>query len=577
MTKRIKVLGRAGCGKTTELKKRYKQYLSNGYQVQDIFVLTFRKAAAVDVRKAIQREFKFTDNRILKMYIGTIHSICYRLLGTPKIMTVKDYKAFLDKYPYYAYFVKEELKNTDMEFDFDKCGKDYSQDIFDMYNWCRNTLTLPKDCWNYPAFDKVNMPYEKVLEFFEDYDNFKKEQKKVDFSDMLQKVLANRIMVESKIIIIDEFQDLTPQMYAIFKMWEKEADEVVIAGDPFQSIYGVFGASPDFYNEWKADEEVKLHYSHRLSHHVNNFADKILKQDDMKPEPVIPVKYGFGECIFLMHYTDEYPIYASELHLTRTNYQILGVAMRMAKDGKLFSTNNIKHEGWTETEVELANAVIAVRTDRELTDRQIAVIARYFPVSVLGIDTGDITPEFCEAVGFSYKKELKKIKRKFINDGCYVIVTGEDGVTKLDKWKLNQKIICILKSNDATQEMTKSSKLFKAKINGIKDRTEFIDYKEAEDRRIMTIHAAKGLEAYAVFLHTGITRKIQKSIIKDVKESQAEARVWYVGASRTMRYLYLIQDKGSNYRFPVIPPAPVEIDIGDVDVWADDNEDEAVA
>jgi len=273
MTKMIKVLGRAGCGKTTELKKKYMEYLSNGYSSFDIAVMTFRKAAAEDIRKAVRSEFSFIDKELLR--IGTIHSFCYKLIGSPAIMTKKDYEKFLEQFPYYAYFVKEELKDTDIEFDIEKCGKE-SQDVFDLYAWCRNTITPPYECWKYPTFTKLNMPTEKVIEFFMDYDDYKKEIEKIDFSDMLQKVLVNRIKLGAKIIIVDEFQDLTPQMYAIFKMWEQDADEVIIAGDPYQAIYGVFGASPDFYNEWQADEEVKLHYSHRLTHHINNFADKIL-------------------------------------------------------------------------------------------------------------------------------------------------------------------------------------------------------------------------------------------------------------------------------------------------------------
>ena len=576
MTKRIKILGRAGCGKTTELKKRYKAYLSSGYNVNDIAVMTFRKAAADDVFKAVYRESPFTDAKELRKNVGTIHSICNRLLGTPDLMNVKDYKAFLDKYPYYSYFVKEELRDTDTEFDFEKCSLDHSQDIFDLYNWCRNTMTSPQDCWQYPAIDKVGMPIEKISEFFEDYDKYKLDNEKVDFSDMLQKVLINRIMVGTKIIIVDECQDLTPQMYAIFKMWEKEADEVIIAGDPHQSIYGVFGASPDFYNNFEADEEVNLPHSHRLTHHINNFADKILRYDNMYPEPVIPTKYGYGECVFHMYYTDEYPAYASELHLVRANYQIHGIALKLAKDGKLFSTNNAKHEGWTTAEVELANAIISIRTGRELTDTQIEAIANYFPVDILGINCGDMTPEMCKILGISYKRALSKVKRDFIEGGCYNTVVGIDGVCRIEKWKPNQRIIDILKSEEPTQEMTKSSVMFKAKMNGIKDRAELIDYAEAENRQIMTIHGSKGLEAYTVFLHTAITTKIKKAIIKDIKESQAETRVWYVGATRAMRYLYLVQDKGSNYQYPTIPPAPVEVDISGVDVWADDAVDESL-
>ena len=79
-----------------------------------------------------------------------------------------------------------------------------------------------------------------------------------------------------------------------------------------------------------------------------------------------------------------------------------------------------------------------------------------------------------------------------------------------------------------------------------------------------TIHAAKGAEAHAVFLHSYVTKAISEAIRLPCEKSRAEARVWYVGATRAQDHLYLVEDKGANYpHFPSIPPA-------DIDVWAAD-------
>lgn len=138
-------------------------------------------------------------------------------------------------------------------------------------------------------------------------------------------------------------------------------------------------------------------------------------------------------------------------------------------------------------------------------------------------------------------------------------------------WTPSDEITDILQSDDPTYKMSKTSKIFKAKINGIKNRKELIDFSEAEKCRVMTIHGSKGLEALAVFLHTAITPKIQKAIVIPGKESQAEARVWYVGVTRAMEQLYLVQDEGKNYNLPVIPPAPLKEDLSKI--WADDGEE----
>jgi DNA helicase-2/ATP-dependent DNA helicase PcrA len=428
---------------------------------------TFRKSAAEDIIGAVKGKFPFIDEDYLRRNVGTIHSQCYRLVGTPDLLTAKDYGNFLEEYPFYALYATNKDRDVDRDVDIDNFSEAHSADIFDLYAWFKNTMTPPQDCWKYPAFDQMQIPYEKVPDFFTHFEDYKRFLQRIDFTDMLQKVLNEKIILNTKVLVIDEFQDLTPQMYAIFKMWEKDAERVIIAGDPFQSIYGVFGATPDFFNEWQADEEIVLPYSYRLPQHINAFSYEILKQDGMYPPPII-AKYGCRDCITSMYYTDDYPVYATELHLVRANYQIPGVMLRLARDSKLFSTINPKHEGWETKEVDLANAIISIKTFRELTLTHISAIVEYFPAEMLGLS--------CEMLWLSgvenytkkelnaRKKELNKKKKELVENG-YRIEKVTDGVSKLEIWQPSQQLIDILKSSEPTQEMKKSSKIFIAKIN----------------------------------------------------------------------------------------------------------------
>lgn len=118
---------------------------------------------------------------------------------------------------------------------------------------------------------------------------------------------------------------------------------------------------------------------------------------------------------------------------------------------------------------------------------------------------------------------------------------------------MNSKILDILNSYDPTRGMTRDGQLFRAKINGVKNREKLVTLKEVKNRSVHTIHGAKGLEADAVFLHTAIPPRIQKALLILGKESQAEARVWYVGVTRPRKILFLVTDAGRNYTFPSIP------------------------
>ena len=59
--------------------------------------------------------------------------------------------------------------------------------------------------------------------------------------------------------------------------------------------------------------------------------------------------------------------------------------------------------------------------------------------------------------------------------------------------------------------------------------------------RITTIHGAKGLEAYRVLLLTDLNARILQGAELD---PDAEQRVLYVGVTRAMEDLYLVEPKG---------------------------------
>jgi len=208
----------------------------------------------------------------------------------------------------------------------------------------------------------------------------------------------------------------------------------------------------------------------------------------------------------------------------RCNYQAHAIALSLAKNGKVFSGLC----GWEDEEIDAANAIILIRQGKAVSFEQMKAIINLFPLKTLGIK-GSKT---------DFLKSLKKNYAPQLHTGTGI---------------LNSKILSVLNSGDPTKGMLRDSVLFKAKINGIKRRTELITSKEVKNRMVLTIHGAKGLEANAVFLHTAITPRISKALLIPGKESKAEARVWYVGATRAKKVLYLVTDAGKNYPLPEVP------------------------
>jgi DNA helicase-2/ATP-dependent DNA helicase PcrA len=563
---RIKVFGPPGCGKTTKLmdnKHGYHQLLSRGFQPDQITLITYRKSAAHDLIEKVHELTGF-DEKEIKRHVGTIHSICLRLLlcsgiigGMLGIIDDNDKYEFAFKYDYmHCAKVKkpvvekeedeeivEELEEDDDDIEAVDDEPECTGDMFELYNWCRSTCASIEDFDNFPGYGKISLSTDEIVKFFEDWDSYKKGVGKVDFSDMLELILKNNIQLDTPVLMVDEFQDLTPQMNKIFWLWSILCDYVIIAGDPNQSIYGYAGGSPAFFTNWEADRTIILQETYRLPMQIKNICNEILEAEGMEPTPMIYAKNGCGDVIKDFDYRNEYPVHNSAFYLARCNFQIPGIAMHLAKEGKVFSVHSHVYRGlgWSTAEIDLANAIIAVRTKRSLSKAQLIAIIKRFPSDILEID--------------KYGKAEKDRKAGYIEEflGKYIFYYPQiqDGTGIL-----RPKVIEILTSSDPTQGMTQPGKnalpgkQFLAKIQGLIDLKDFISYDEAKHNRVMTIHSSKGLEADAVFLHTGITRAILRSMRTSLELAEAEARVWNVGASRAREVLYIVRDEGRNYALP---------------------------
>ena len=65
----------------------------------------------------------------------------------------------------------------------------YSGDLFDLYSWLLNICT-PFDKWKkYPGAKNIKIFPNKVPEFLKNYEDYKRQIQKIDYSDMLQIVI----------------------------------------------------------------------------------------------------------------------------------------------------------------------------------------------------------------------------------------------------------------------------------------------------------------------------------------------------------------------------------------------------
>ncbi|WP_367344152.1 UvrD-helicase domain-containing protein [Methanomethylovorans sp.] len=485
-----KIHGCPGTGKTTTLLHRFKGLLDDGYKAPEVTITSFRTTIVSELVSSFSGA-----------NVRSLHSLCNSLLGGGlSYMQPADYKDLGEKY---GFEVRWDGK-------VDNYNDQNAGDPVSCYSWLRNTFTPPKEVYLYPGYDAIS--HIDMDDFITDYEEYKKQNGTLDYTDILTTVLENQIPLNTPVLMVDEYQDLTPLQDAIVQQWIKGTDKTIIAGDPAQSIYGVFGGRPELFQDFKADTNTVLDVSFRLYTPIWDLARDVLEIENQST-PTIQTRTPEHNTIHEIEHGDK-PLtpQGTVLHLVRCNHQALDVALNLAESGQLFSGLG----GWSKDEIRLFNTILKLRNGDPVDRFDLMVLLKFYPKHVTAT-----------------LKDLKKYKitdKPPIKSGLIGIIRAPNPLEHAEG-KINH--LRVLKFRHALKQY--KTKITPQDVNRIK---------------VLTIHGAKGLEADTVFLHTYISKKIKQSIRIPGEDSEAEARVWYVGVTRARNELYLVKDRGYNYELP---------------------------
>lgn len=108
----------------------------------------------------------------------------------------------------------------------------------------------------------------------EGYSNFKEQNQYYDYTDMIELFNQRNKHLPVKVAIIDEAQDLTTLQWEMILIAFKNCDKIYIAGDDDQAIYEWFGADVKYFLNIKGNIKV-LNKSYRLPNKILLFSKKI--------------------------------------------------------------------------------------------------------------------------------------------------------------------------------------------------------------------------------------------------------------------------------------------------------------
>jgi superfamily I DNA/RNA helicase len=294
----------AGAGKSWECNQRLLELLNTGtVERSDIIITSFSKANSYDTIERLSDsdlvetaygldwlvdDGLFDDEGIT---VRTFNSICYNLVGGDEdfqferlvlIDRESDAEVFQQFFgecaPQFEYRYVPPSRANDAA---DSGSLPVGNQILRAYNYLRSLGygDTPEEYRVYSQMrTQVAAPESSVIEVMQQWDEWKRAHDVVQHDDCVRGAIELERTPLGKVLVIDEFQDLSPLQYRLYKLWRdsQQFDHVIIAGDEAQAIYGFRGSTGRYLRETHCDESIELSESRRCAPKIVEKAQEII-------------------------------------------------------------------------------------------------------------------------------------------------------------------------------------------------------------------------------------------------------------------------------------------------------------
>lgn len=351
------------------------------------------------------------------------------------------------------------------------------------------------------------------------------------------------------VLVLDEFQDLNPLQYDVYKTWRDSEviDHIIIAGDAAQSVYGFRGADPRYFEKTPAHKEIELAESRRCAPDVVEYADEIIA----------------GEGYF-----------DSKLSSTRSN----GEQTRVEKNYRVQSIDGVTRLVKDHTEKFGSTFVLARR------NKDVVKIAR--ALNDTGIPHTSVSPAAAEKYeGLWYwddpLPDLRLLFRNWEKGKClsplwvraflqnstieneytYRVEYGVKRLLREDEDAPNPdrhgmcppEVMDYVTDGMSLAEALATLDLDESRVDALKNALRSGVNVGSSQVRIGTIHSAKGLECDAAIIMGYTTEKQLKKLNEGGEELREEKRLYHVGVTRAQDSVVIVSGVFGSKRSPVLP------------------------
>ncbi len=298
------VLAGAGSGKTRVITRRIAYLRKQGIPGENILALTFTNKAAGEMK---DRLLKLEPGS--KVWVGTFHSLCARLLrtyaphvGLDRGFTIYDQADRLRT-------VKDAIERLGHQ----ESGVS-PEKIEAAISRAKNELVTPK-ILKKRAGDHVQTITADVYEIYQER---LKATSSVDFDDLLTHVVTlvkenpkvrADLDARFKYVLVDEYQDTNLAQYAIVRGLSVDHPNLCVTGDPDQSIYGWRGANLnnilEFEHDYPGTKVVRLERNYRSTKNILAAADALIVHNKKRKPKKLTTENPAGQPVELIWYENE--------------------------------------------------------------------------------------------------------------------------------------------------------------------------------------------------------------------------------------------------------------------------------